>query len=506
MRAVSFGLSAVPLLGLAVACLAAPEGTGQVVKAGFDAAAAALGGPWQILFLLYGLVALGLAVSPWGRARLGEGAPEYPFAGWVAVLVCTLLAGGGVFWVCAEPMFHFVSPPPSFGVEPRTERAAAVALAQAHLHWGFLAWAMVGTLGAVSLVASHELDGTAFRPRALLNPWFGELPPLIGEIADAVAIVAVIAGTVGPIGFLALQLSNAAEGLVGIPDGYGTQIAVLVALVALYTLSAASGLQRGIAWLSRANVVGAVVLGVVVLVVGPTAEVVSLGVASAATYLTHLPQMALFRGDSGWLAYWTVFFWGWFLGFAPMMSVFVARISRGRTVRELVIAVAVAAPLVTHLWFVVIGGTSLAVELAEPGVISSPLNDEGMAAAMLATLAQLPGQALLVPLFVLLVFCFLATTGDSVAFSVSVVLSGRDDPPVPLRVFWAVAMGALAAALLGVGQRGIDALQQFIVITAVPVTLLVVPTLVTGPLAARRLLEETDGSRVGQSEAPSGTV
>ncbi|MEM6930231.1 MAG: BCCT family transporter, partial [Myxococcota bacterium] len=116
-----------------------------------------------------------------------------------------------------------------------------------------------------------------------------------------------------------------------------------------------------------------------------------------------------------------------------------------------------------------------------------------MAAAMLATLSALPGQALLVPLFVGLVFCFLATTGDSVAFAVSVVLSGEDDPPVSLRVFWAVAMGVLAAALLGVGQQGIDALQQFIVITAVPVTLLVAPTLVTGWLGARRLLAGQTG-------------
>lgn len=487
-------MAAAPLAALAVACLVAPETAGAWVKQGFDLSAAWFGGIWQLFFAVYGLAALALAVHPWGRARLGSGPVEYSFAGWVAVLLCTLLAGGGVFWVCAEPMFHFTSPPPAFSVEAGSAAAAPIALAQAHFHWGFLAWAMVGTLGAVSLAASHWCDGEAYRPRALLTPVFGTVPEAVGQVADAVAIVAVVAGTVGPIGFLALQLSNAAQDVLGIPDSYATQLVVLGALVGLYTLSAASGLQRGIAWLSRANVVGAILLGIVVLLIGPTFQVLQLTAESLGTYLVALPTMASYRGDTGWLGWWTVFFWGWFLGFAPMMSLFVARISRGRTIRELVFAVAVMAPLVTHLWFGVIGGVALSLELETPGVVSGPLAEQGMAAAMLATLSALPGQELLVPLFVVLVFCFLATTGDSVAFAVSVVVSERDDPPVPLRVFWAVAMGVLAAALLGVGQRGIDALQQFIVITAVPVTFLFAPTLVTGWLGARRLLEQTDAA------------
>ncbi len=484
--------SAGPLAGFAAACVLAPDLTGDLVKSAFDGAVSWFGGVWQVLFALYGLVALGLAASPWGSARLGSGPPESSFAGWIAILVCTLLAGGGVFWVAAEPMYHLQTPPPAFDADAGTLRAATLALAQSHLHWGFLAWSMVGTLGAISLFATHRLDGVPLRPRALLRPVLGELPSGVGTLADAVAIVAVVAGTVGPIGFLALQLSNAADRLLGIPDSYGSQLAVLGALVTLYTLSAASGLHRGIAWLSRANVVGALVLGTAVLLVGPTGFVAATGAQSLVAYATWFPTMALFRGDDVWLGYWTVFYWGWFLGFAPMMSVFVARISRGRTVRELVVAVAVAAPLVTHLWFVTVGGTALGLELETTGVVSGPLADEGMAAAMLATLAELPGSTLWVPLFVVLVFCFLATTGDSVAYAVSVVVAEDDTPPVALRVAWAVGMGALAAALLGVGQRGIDALQQFIVLTAVPVTVLVAPTLVTGPLAARRLLRETN--------------
>ena len=484
-------LSAVPLALLAAASLVSPEATAALVSAGFGWCARTFGAVWQWLFVATALTAVVTALSPWGHGRLGDGPPQYSFAGWIAVLLCTLLAGGGVFWVAAEPLFHFQTVPPHFEAPTTPRNTAVLALAQAHLHWGFLAWAMVGTLGAIALAAAHRLDGLPLRPRALLAPVFGRVSEPVGQLVDAVSIIAVIAGTVGPIGFLALQLSNAAHVLAGIPDAYGTQVTVLAALVALYTASAASGLHRGIAWLSRGNVVGALLLGALVFVLGPTAFLLDVGPASLLAAIEHLPTMALTQVDPAWNAWWTVFFWGWFLGFAPMMSVFVARISRGRTIRELVLAVAVLAPLATHLWFIVLGGTALGLEIDDPGRITGPLKDGGMAAAMLAMLQALPGDALLVPLFIGLVFCFLATTGDSVAYAVSVVLSGRDQPPVRMRIGWAIGMGLLAAVLLGVGQTGIDTLQQFIVITAAPVTLIMLPTLLGGPLAARRLWRHT---------------
>ena len=481
-----------PLGLLAAGAVFAPAATSSAVSTAFSASARLAGALWQWLFVAVGVVAIITALSPLGRARLGDGAPQYSMVGWIAVLLCTLLAGGGVFWVAAEPLFHFQTVPPHFEAPATPRDAAVLALAQAHLHWGFLAWSMVGTLGAVVLVAHHRIDGTPLRPRALLAPIVGRVPAGLGVAADTVSIIAVIAGTVGPIGFLALQLANAADVLLGIPDSYGTRVAVLAALVALYTASAASGLDRGIAWLSRGNVVGALALGIGVFLVGPTAFLLDVGPASLVAAIQYLPTMALTSADPAWSAWWTVFFWGWFLGFAPMMSVFVARISRGRTVRELVLAVSILAPLVTHLWFIVLGGTALGLEVATPGRITGPLTDGGMAAAMLAVLQSLPGDVLLVPLFIGLVFCFLATTGDSVAYAISVVISGRPQPPIRMRVGWAVGMGLLAGALLGVGQTGIDTLQQCIVITAIPVTALMLPTLVTGPLAARRLLRVSD--------------
>lgn len=486
-------LSAGPLVLLVMLIVAAPATARAWIDVGFGWTTWALGAVWQALLVVVFLVALGLALSPWGRARLGgrEASPTLGFLPWLTVILCTLLAGGGVFFSAAEPLYHLQTPPPLYAgeVQANTRPALVAALSQSFLHWGFLAWAVVGTLPAIALSAANTVHGHPLRPRTLWAPVLGDaiLGPA-GAVLDAVAVIAVVAGTVGPIGFLALQLGVAGELLAGLPNSLITQGAALLLLVGLYTASAVSGLTRGIAWLSRLNVVLALAVGLLVLALGPTLDTLWLLTESLGRHLVALPALAVERGDPGWQDGWTLFYWGWFLGYAPLMAVFTARASRGRTVRELVLAVAVMAPIVTMVWFTALGGTAGLVELAEPGAISEPLADAGMGAALIATLQALPLAGLTLPLALLLIFCFLATTGDSMAFAISVVQSGRADPPVGLRVGWALLMGTLAAALLAIGDGGIQALQRFIVVAAGPVTLLVLPTVVTGALGARDLL------------------
>lgn len=487
---VGFGLTAIPLAALVLVIGLMPQWTADAVSVASSGVTTLFGPAWQVLVVLYSLVALGLAISPWGAARLGGvRRPEYSWPAWIAMLLCTLLAGGGVFWSAAEPVSHFLHPSPTFShLQGGTAAAFAPALAQAHLHWGLLAWSLVGTLGAIVISAAIVHRGAPPRPRALL-PGALSRSASLGTVVDAASVIAVVAGTVGPIGFLAVQLGYALEVLFGVPDALGSRLLILVALVALYTLSAASGIDRGIAWLSRLNVGLALALGLALLVVGPTwALLLGFG-ESIAVYVTHFPALITDRADHAWLDGWTLFYWGWFFGYAPLMAIFTARISRGRTVRELVVAVSVIAPLLTHLWFSLLGGAAIAVELADPGSIGGPLETAGLGAALIAALQALPFAAVLVPATGVLVFCFLATTGDSMAYTIASVQAQREDPPVWLRAGWGVLMGALAAALLALGDGGIDVLQRFIIITAVPASLLLVPTLVTGPLAARALLQ-----------------
>ena len=201
--------------------------------------------------------------------------------------------------------------------------------------------------------------------------------------------------------------------------------------------------------------------------------------------------MALAPNSSpgNWVNGWTVFYWGWFLGYAPLMGLFTAGVSRGRTLRELVLAVAILCPIVTNIWFTLLGGSGMQLELANPGSISGPLTASGESGALLAILGQLPLSWLLIPVGLVLVVLFMATSADSMSYAAAMVVSAQRTPPTLLRLFWALMIGSLTLVLLRIGtslgdNTSINALQAFIVITAVPVTPLVLLSLWTAPRLA----------------------
>lgn len=463
------------------------------VNTAFAASTKVFGAYWQVLLLLTFVIGLVLALGRTGSVVLGGlKAPEMSSFKWVSVIMCTLLAGGGVFWAAAEPMAHFTSPPPLFGGETGTVDAAYNALAQSFMHWGFLAWAILGSLTGVVFMYLHYEKGLPLKPRTLLYPLFGDkvMTGPLGAIVDASCVLAVVAGTVGPIGFLGLQVSFGLEKLFGIPNTYATQVSILIGLIGIYTLSAVSGVTRGIQILSSANVILAAVLMAFILVFGPTAFIFDSYLHSFGIYLDQFIPMATFRASPGWLDWWTVFFWGWFLGYGPLMAMFVARISRGRTIREMILLISVVAPVITCFWFTIVGGSGLAFELANPGVISEPFTGFNLPAALLAITEQLPMGFLISVLFLVLTTIFVATTGDSMTYAVSMVMTGTDHPQSSVRVFWGVMMGVVAALLISIGSGGISALQSFIVVTAVPVSLVLLPSLWNAPQIARRMANE----------------
>lgn len=489
-----FGLSGGIVVIFVVASLIDIKLVSGWVNTSFAFSCKYFGAYWQLLLLLTFLISIVLACTKYGEVRLGNiDAPEVSTFKWIAMIMCTLLAGGGVFWSAAEPMYHFTSVPPLFsGIESGTKAAVGPALAQANLHWGFLAWAILGTLSAVVLMYAHYHRGVSLKPRAILYPLFGEkiMNSWLGVFVDASSIVAVAAGTIGPIGFLGLQVSFALQKLLGVPDVYTTQLMIIIGLVIIYTISAVSGLHRGIQILSKFNVNLTIVLIALILVIGPGGFIIDSFFSGFSVYVREFVTLSLYRADTGWLGWWTVFFWGWFLGYGPMMAVFISRISRGRSIREIVFAVGVIAPLVTNFWFSVLGGSGIYYELTNPGSVSKALSDAGLPAALLAIVQQLPLAWFMVPAFMVLIVLFLATTGDSMALTISIAVTGEDEPSTPIRVFWAVMMGAVAAVLLMIGNGGISALQSFIVVTAVPVGFILLPPLWLGPRVAAELYAE----------------
>ncbi|WP_291798218.1 BCCT family transporter [Brevibacterium sp.] len=462
------------------------------IDTAFAASSQWFGGYWQYLLLVTFLVAIVLAFTPYARARMGGTATvEYSRFKWLAMIMSTLLAGGGVFWAAAEPVAHYLDEPPHFGTAATAQERVTNALAQSFVDWGFLAWAILGTLGAVVMSYAHS-KGMPLRPRTLLYPVMGKkiLTSWVGTVADIVSVLAVVAGTVGPIGFLGLQVSYGISALTGIPDGYPMQLTIIAVLTGVAALSVSSGLSKGIQILSRVNIWMALILMAAVLLLGSAGYVLRAWVGGFATYVADFFSLSLYQGDQAWLSGWTVFFFGWFVGYAPLMSVFVARISHGRTLRDLLLSNAVLAPVVTTGWFTVLGGTGLAMELQNPGSVTGAYASDGVPAVVMSISAQLPLSLPVAVFFLILTTMFVTTTTDSMSFAIAQSCTASGEPSTRMRATWAVIMGVAAAVLISIGDGGIGALQSFIVITAVPVGFLMLPSVFAAPVFARRMAIE----------------
>ncbi|WP_173918470.1 BCCT family transporter [Halobacillus sp. Marseille-Q1614] len=454
------------------------------------------GGFWQLLMLATFLVGIWLAFSKYGKIRMGNlEKPELSLYKWLSIIMATLLAGGGVFWAAGEPMYHFLTVPPYLshrGIEAGTAAAVNPALAQSFMHWGFLAWAILGTISAVIMMYGHYQKGMPLKPRTLLYPIFGEKlrNSWLGTLVDAFCIIAVAAGTIGPIGFLGLQASYGLQELMGIPDTFSTQFSIIFAVVLISTVSAISGLYKGIQLLSSFNVRLAIGLMVFILIVGPGGFIVNHFISSFGLYVDQFIPMSTYRGDADWLSLWTVFFWGWFIGYGPMMAILVSRISRGRTIREIIVAVSIFAPVISAFWFTILGGSGIFFELQNPGSVSEALNAAGNHAAMFAITEQFPLASIISPLFLVLTVLFVVTTSDSMSYTIAMAVIGEGNPKKWLRIFWSVIMGSIAAILLVTGDSGITQLQNFIVVTAVPVSLILLPTIWLAPRVAKQMWTE----------------
>ncbi|WP_051530303.1 BCCT family transporter [Halomonas halodenitrificans] len=466
------------------------------ISAGFAWTAVTLGTYFQLLLLLTFLIAIGVAISPAASARVGNlDSPQIGTFKWLAMIMCTLLAGGGVFFAAGEPIYHFVVTPPAFDTEPGTADAVAGALAQSFMHWGFLAWAVLGTLSALVLAHAHYVKGQPLQPRTLLYPVFGEriMRGALGSVVDACCVIAVVAGTVGPIGFLATQVSFGLHEIFGVSEGYGTKLGILVVLAGVYITSAMTGVHKGIQILSRFNVFLALAIAAVILIAGPTLYLVNAFSQGFGEYLSSFFSMATMSAETApawWMQWWTVFFFAWFIGYAPLMAIFVARISRGRTIREMILAVAVMAPVATTIWFTLLGGSGIHYQLIGAIDLTEALNNFQFDVATLTVAQALPGGSMMALAILLLTSIFVATTGDSMSYAIAVVCAGHDAPSPIVRAFWGLAMAVMAGILLYMGAGQIGALQQFIVITAIPVSLVLLPSLWAGPQAAYAMARE----------------
>src|SRR5215207_6357488 len=432
-----------------------------------------------------------LALSRYGNIKLGpdDSVPEFSKFSWVSMMFATGMGIGLMFYGVAEPLFHLNDPPMGLA-EPGTPAAAHLAMEYSFFHWGFHPWAMYAVIGlSIGYFAYRKGHGClvsgAFRP--LLGNRVDRAP---GKAIDVVAIFATLFGSATSLGLGALQITGGIDEVFGSGrDSKLLAVGVIAFLTACFVLSAVSGIERGVKWLSNANAAAAALLALFLFVVGPSIFILGTFTESLGGYLTNLPAMSFRDGvfdaevASPWLSSWTIFYWAWWISWTPFVGMFIARISKGRTIREFVVYVILVPSLVSFVWFSILGGSAFDLQLNQ-GKDMGAVVDAGMEGALFETLGSFPLGTITSALAVFLIAIFFVTGADAASIVMGMLSqNGDEEPRRGLTLFWGVATGAEAAVLLWAG--GLEALQTLVILVAGPFMLLLIAMCVSTLKALR---------------------
>jgi len=420
-------------------------------------------------------VILIFAFSKFGRIRLGgqDAKPEFSTFAWFAMLLSAGMGIGLMFWSVGEPMFHFTSPPPIFGSEAGTPDAAETAMTLTFYHWGLHPWGLYALVG-LGLAFFAFNRGLPLTMRSVFYPLLGErIYEWPGHVIDILAVVADLFGLATSLGLGVQQVAAGLSFLIpAINEGVITQVTLIAIITSFATLSVVAGLDGGVRRLSEWNLYLAGTFMVFVLVLGPTLFIFDTFVQNIGNYVARFPMLSFWTEsfasgeESTWQNSWTVFYWGWWISWSPFVGMFIARVSRGRTIREFVMGVLIAPTLLSFLWLSTMGGAALNLQLTNAANIAGAVQ-ENVATAMFVMLDNFPLTALSSIVGILLVTIFFVTSSDSGSLVVDNLTSGgKLDSPVPQRVFWAVMEGVVAAVLLLGG--GLTALQTAAIATGLP--------------------------------------
>ncbi|MFB5660740.1 BCCT family transporter [Alteribacillus sp. HJP-4] len=424
-----------------------------------------------VIFVFY------LIFSPYGKIRLGkpDERPEYNYFTWFAFLFTAGMGIGLVFWGVAEPLYHFYGPPSQ---EPESTAAAAAAMRYSFFHWGFHPWAIYAVV-ALSLAYfkfRHDAPGVV---SASLRPIFGDkVDGPLGTVINVIVVFATIFGVATSLGFGAAQVTGGISYTFDfIPDGTGTQLVVVALITVLYLISAGTGLNKGIRILSLTNVYLAVGLMLFLLAVGPTVFILDVFTSTLGGYFQYLPTMSFnsgsFSTDRVWLESWTIFYWAWWIAWSPFVGTFIARVSRGRTIREFLLGVLAVPTAFGAIWFSVFGGTGLFLDSELGGALYETMTNRGDEYALFSLLDQFPLAPIMITLAILLIVSFFVTSADSATFVLGMqTTNGSLNPPTSVKMVWGIIQSSAAAVLLYFG--GLAGLQTAMIIAALPFTVIMI--------------------------------
>jgi glycine betaine transporter len=431
---------------------------------------------WFYLWVVLGLVvfALVLAFSRYGDLKLGaeDDEPEFSVGSWFAMLFAAGMGIGLVFWGVAEPISHYGAPPP--GIVANTPEAANAAMRYSFFHWGLHPWAVYSVVALAIAFFQFRKGGSALVSTAVESlPW----APVrrLGPVVNVLAVIATAFGVAASLGMGALQINSGLNALMGLPVNEASQVGIIVVTTVLFLVSAVTGVTKGIKWLSNINLVLAALLALVVFAFGPTVAIIDTFTTTLGSYVSEFVRMSLrmtpFR-DSGWVGGWTIFYWAWWVSWSPFVGLFIARVSRGRTIREFVLGTMLAPTLAAFIWFSVFGGTALHLQIMQ-GVPLADAVSTDVSTALFALFDALPMAALMSGVATVLVLLFFVTSGDSATLVLGMMSSGgQENPGARVKIVWGFLISGIAISLLLAG--GLKAVQTATIVFALPFTVVIV--------------------------------
>ncbi|GIP16954.1 glycine betaine transporter OpuD [Paenibacillus montaniterrae] len=454
----------------------APEQLATVANQAYNFSIQNFGWFYLMATLFFLLFAFYLAFSRFGAIRLGDDddEPEYSTLTWLSMLFSAGMGIGLVFWGVAEPLSHYISPPE--GAEGGTPTAARLAMRYSFFHWGLHPWAIYTIIG-LALAYFQYRKGYKGLISSTFIPLVGQraVDGWLGKVIDILAVIATVFGVATSLGLGTLQINGGLNHLFGIANSAVTQIIIIVIVTVLFLVSATTGLNKGIKILSNTNLIIAVLLLLFVLAVGPTSFIFETFTTSLGSYLQNIMNMSLrltpFSRDT-WIGAWTLFYWAWWIAWAPFVGTFIARVSKGRTIKEFVIYVIIIPSLFGFIWFSVFGGTGLHLEMFNVVNLSDVVAQD-TTIALFVTLENLPLGTIIAFIATLLVTIFFITSADSATFVLGMLTTdGNLNPSNKVKLVWGVLQSAIAVALLLSG--GLSGLQTASIVAALPFAIVLI--------------------------------
>ncbi|MCR6107225.1 BCCT family transporter [Salipaludibacillus agaradhaerens] len=448
---------------------------------------------WFYLLAATGFLgfAIFLIFSPYGRIKLGkdEDKPDYNYLTWFSFLFTAGMGIGLVFWGVAEPIYHLYDPSPAANVEGGTIGAAGSALRYSFFHWGFHPWAIYSIVG-LTLAYFKFRKGAPGVLSATFQPLIGDkINGGIGTTINVIVVFATIFGVATSLGFGTAQIGGGLSNIFGFENTFFLQLMIIVVVTFLYMLSSQTGLNKGIRILSKANIYLAMALMLFLLFSGPTNFIMNSFTQTLGNYVQNLVSMSFqldtFNIESTWVEGWTIFYWAWWIAWAPFVGTFIARVSKGRTIREFVLGVIAVPTIFGALWFSIFGGTAINLETLQGISVMEVMSESGEESALFFVLQQFNFGWLLSIIAIFLIASFFITSADSATFVLGMqTTNGSLNPPNNVKLVWGIVQSSTAAILLYSG--GLNALQTASIIAAFPFAIIMIFMIISLVKALRR--------------------